>query len=65
MERFQEIDWLIGEWQGYGVFTDNTTYIHRAYKYDVAGMSLKEIFELAMQGQEYEAMEELVLRRIK
>lgn len=65
VERFQEIDWLIGEWQGYGVFTDNTTYIHRAYKYDVAGMSLKEIFELAMQGQEYETMEELVLRRIK
>jgi hypothetical protein len=31
----------------------------------VAGMSLKEIFELAMQGQEYETMEELVLRRIK
>ena len=51
--------------RGYGVFTDNTTYIHRADKYDVAGMSLKEIFELAMQGQEYETMEELVLRRIK
>jgi hypothetical protein len=25
----------------------------------------KEIFELAMQGQEYETMEELVLRRIE
>ncbi len=41
-ERFPALDWLIGEWQGYGVFTDKNTYIHRSYRYDTAGMFLIE-----------------------
>jgi hypothetical protein len=41
-DRFDELDWLIGEWQGYGQFTNRTTYIHKQYSYDVAGMFLTE-----------------------
>jgi hypothetical protein len=27
-ERFAPLDWLVGEWQGYGKFPNRTTYIH-------------------------------------
>ena len=37
-DRFEELHWLIGEWQGYGQFTSRTTYIHKEYYYDIAGM---------------------------
>jgi hypothetical protein len=37
-DRFEELAWLEGEWQGYGEFTNRTTYIHKKYSYDVAGM---------------------------
>ena len=40
--RFEAFDWLIGEWQGYGQFEDRTTYIHKRYSYDVAGVYLVE-----------------------
>jgi hypothetical protein len=41
-ERFEELHWLIGEWQGYGQFTSRITYVHKEYYYDVAGMFLIE-----------------------
>ena len=37
-ERFAPLDWLVGEWQGYGQFPSRTTYIHKKYYYDVGGM---------------------------
>jgi hypothetical protein len=40
--RFEPMAWLIGEWQGYGEFSDRTTYIHKRYSYEVAGMYLVE-----------------------
>ena len=40
--RFEAFDWLIGEWQGYGQFSDRTGYIHKRYSYDVAGMYFVE-----------------------
>ena len=41
-DRFEELDWLIGEWQGYGRFTDRTTYIHKEYYYDLTGVFIVE-----------------------
>lgn len=41
-DRFEELHWLVGQWQGYGRFTNRTTYIHKEYYYDVAGMFLIE-----------------------
>ena len=40
--RFEPLDWLIGEWQGYGEFSNRTTYIHKRYSYEVAGVYLVE-----------------------
>ena len=40
--RFDGMAWLIGEWQGYGEFSDRTTYIHKRYSYEVAGVYLVE-----------------------
>ncbi len=33
---------MIGEWQGYGKFSNRTTYIHKSYSYDLGGMYLVE-----------------------
>lgn len=44
-ERFSGVDWLVGEWRGLGVFErvdNNTTYLHRVYSYDMAGMFIQE-----------------------
>ena len=38
--KIQTISPDVCGWQGYGVFTDNTTYIHRAHTYDAADMFL-------------------------
>ncbi len=40
--RFGELDWLIGEWQGYGVFAEGRNQIHKSYGYEVGGMFLVE-----------------------
>ncbi|MGD8395998.1 MAG: hypothetical protein PVF43_11035 [Candidatus Eiseniibacteriota bacterium] len=40
--RFPELDWLIGEWQGYGTFPGRTTYIHKSFDYEIGGMFLME-----------------------
>jgi hypothetical protein len=41
-DRFGPLHWLIGEWQGYGKFSDRSTLIHKSFFYDVAGMYLIE-----------------------
>lgn len=41
-ERFRPLHWLIGEWQGYGIFSNDTTYIHKRFSYEVGGMFLVE-----------------------
>ena len=42
VERFPEMAWLVGEWQGYGEFEDRVTYIRKLYAFDVGGMFLTE-----------------------
>jgi len=41
-DRFAPLDWLIGEWRGYGMFASDTTLVHKRYAYDTAGMFLVE-----------------------
>ncbi|MFC1682962.1 hypothetical protein ACFL0G_01975 [Candidatus Zixiibacteriota bacterium] len=41
-ERFVSMDWLIGEWQGYGQFPKQVNFIQKKYSYDVAGMFFVE-----------------------
>lgn len=41
-DRFAPLDWLIGEWRGFGLFADDTTYIHKRFAYEVAGRFLVE-----------------------
>lgn len=41
-DRFESFDWLIGEWQGYGEFSNRTTYIHKRFSYEVAGVYFSE-----------------------
>lgn len=42
-ERFAELAWLVGEWRGYGEFSNgHTNYIHKSYAYDLAGMFFVE-----------------------
>lgn len=41
-ERFAPLSWLVGEWQGYGLFSDDTTYIHKRFRYELEGMFLVE-----------------------
>ena len=41
-DRFESFDWLIGEWQGYGEFSDRVTFIHKSYAYEVGGVFLVE-----------------------
>ena len=36
--RFAPFDWLVGEWRGYGKFSNRTTYIHKTYGYDIGGV---------------------------
>lgn len=40
--RFSPMHWLVGEWQGYGEFSDRSTLIHKRFSYEVAGMYLIE-----------------------
>ena len=40
--RFVPLDWLIGEWQGFGQFAERTGYSHKRYEYEVAGTYLVE-----------------------
>jgi len=40
--RFGPLAWLVGEWQGYGIFPDDTTYIHKRFDYETAGVHLVE-----------------------
>jgi len=40
--RLSEIDWLVGEWRGYGVFSNRTTYIHKSFSYEIGGKFLVE-----------------------
>lgn len=42
VQRFPELAWLVGEWQGYGQFADRVTYIHKSFSYEVAGRYLVE-----------------------
>jgi len=41
-ERFAPLHWLVGEWRGYGLFPDATTYIHKAFGYELGGRFLVE-----------------------
>ncbi len=37
--RFAPIEWLVGEWRGYGQFGSGpTNYIHKTYVYEMGGM---------------------------
>jgi hypothetical protein len=61
--RFQPLDWLIGEWQGYGEFSDRTTYIHKRFSYEVAGVYLVErtvdVFPPPQPSTEFELHQDL------
>ncbi len=41
-DRFEPFDWLVGEWQGYGEFSDRVTFIHKRFAYEVAGVFFVE-----------------------
>lgn len=40
--RFPPLEWLVGEWRGYGRFTDRTSYIHKRFSYELGGAVLVE-----------------------
>lgn len=40
--RFPELDWLVGQWQGYGEFEDRWTLIRKSWAYEMSGMYLVE-----------------------
>jgi len=40
--RFAPLDWLVGEWQGYGLFPDDTTYVRKVFGYELGGRFLVE-----------------------
>lgn len=64
-ERFPEVDWLIGEWQGYGVFKNKTTWLHKSWSYDVGGVFLHErtldIFPPDSLSTEFEIHQDTVM----
>ena len=41
-DRFPQLHWLVGEWQGFGEFADHTAYIHKRYSYELGGMFFVE-----------------------
>lgn len=41
-ERFAPLAWLEGEWQGYGLFPDDTSYIRKEFRYALRGRFLVE-----------------------
>jgi len=57
-ERFPELAWLVGEWQGYGQFDSRVTYIHKTFAYEVAGRYLvertRDIFPPVTPSTEFE-----------
>lgn len=62
--RYPHLHWLIGEWKGYGQFTDRVTYIHKRFAYELAGMSLVErtmdVFPPAEASTEFELHQDVV-----
>lgn len=40
--RFAPFEWLVGEWRGYGEFSNRTTWIHKRFGYDVGGVYFYE-----------------------
>ncbi len=65
-ERFAAIDWLIGEWQGYGQFGGGTpNYIHKRYSYEMGGMYILgrtlSMFPPEEVSTDYEIHQDLVI----
>jgi len=64
-DRLHELAWLVGEWQGYGEFSDRITYIRKVFAYDVGGVVLSErtvdMFPPARPSTEFEIHQDLVL----
>lgn len=64
-ERLHELAWLVGEWQGYGEFSDRITYIRKVFAYDVGGVVLSErtvdMLPPARPSTEFEIHQDLVL----
>ncbi|HSN54372.1 MAG TPA: hypothetical protein VLT32_06850, partial [Candidatus Sulfomarinibacteraceae bacterium] len=64
-QRFPELAWLVGEWQGYGEFSDRVTYIRKVFAYDVGGVLLSErtvdMFPPARPSTEFEVHQDLML----
>lgn len=63
--RFPGLAWLEGEWRGYGEFTNRTTYIHKTWEFDVAGIFLTErtidMFPPAEPSTEFEVHQDLTV----
>ena len=64
-DRFAGLDWLVGEWQGYGLFADDTTFIHKRYSYEVGGRFLVErtldMFPPARPSTEFEVHQDMTV----
>lgn len=64
-ERFPELAWLAGEWQGFGRFPERTTYVHKVYSFDLAGMFFVErtldVFPPPEPSTDFEMHQDLTL----
>jgi hypothetical protein len=64
-ERFSPLNWLVGEWRGFGKFDKTANYIHKKFSYDVGGMYLTErtldVFPPAEPSTEFELHQDLII----
>jgi hypothetical protein len=64
-ERFAALNWLVGEWRGFGKFAKTTSYVHKRFAYDVAGVYLTErtldVFPPPEPSTDFELHQDLVV----
>jgi hypothetical protein len=62
---FKPMEWLVGEWRGYGEFSDRTTYIHKSFSYRIRGRFLVEktfdMFPPSEPSTEFEIHQDFVV----
>jgi hypothetical protein len=63
--RFEEMSWLVGEWQGWGKFPNRVTYIQKQFGFEVGGVFLFErmldMFPPTEPSTEFEMQQDLSL----
>lgn len=64
-DSLRALEWLVGEWRGFGSFATRTSYIHVQFYYDLAGAVFVErtldVFPPQMPSTEYEMHQDFVV----